>query len=302
VEEGERRGRTLLYAAIIAAVVAGVVLYFVFARGKGAAAAPPAGGAPGASAQPTGSPAAPNTAPAAPAPGVPPAAGSPKAAKLDISGMVDQEVAKHEGEIRKQLEEKKKQLEKEIALAKAAGKQPPAAATSATTAAGTASGGAPVPATAPRPAVEMPVEPAKTEPAVQRQEIPAAKPEEPAAALPPPAAPEPRPAPAPAAPAVRTGDLVVGGPGVVSPELVSFSKPEYPPVARRMRVEGTVVVSVLVDENGRVEEAKLLTPITQDVGINEAAVRAARGAHYKPASKDGVKVKMWTRLKIPFKL
>ena len=137
----------------------------------------------------------------------------------------------------------------------------------------------------------------------QRQEIPAAKGEEPAPAAPtpPPAAPRPA-APAPAAPAVKTGDLVVGGPGVAMPELVSFSKPEYPPVARRMRVEGTVVVSVLVDENGRVEEAKLLTPITQDVGINEAAVRAARGARYKPASKDGVKVKMWTRLKIPFKL
>jgi TonB family protein len=69
-----------------------------------------------------------------------------------------------------------------------------------------------------------------------------------------------------------------------------------------MGVEGTVVVSVLVDENGRVEEAKLLTPIAQNVGINEAAVRAARGARYKPAVKDGVRVKMWTRLKIPFKL
>ncbi len=95
---------------------------------------------------------------------------------------------------------------------------------------------------------------------------------------------------------------MVSGPGVFSPELVSFSKPEYPPVARRMGVEGTVIVSVLVDENGRVEDAKLLTPIAQNVGINEAAVRAARGAHYRPALKGGVRVKMWTRLKIPFKL
>jgi TonB family protein len=69
-----------------------------------------------------------------------------------------------------------------------------------------------------------------------------------------------------------------------------------------MGVEGTVIVSVLVDENGRVEEAKILTPIAQNVGINEAALKAARGARYKAALKGGVRVKMWTRLKIPFKL
>ena len=42
--------------------------------------------------------------------------------------------------------------------------------------------------------------------------------------------------------------------------------------------------------------------IKKNVGLNEAAVAAARASHYKPASKDGVRVKMWTRLKIPFKL
>ncbi|HZF11202.1 MAG TPA: TonB family protein [Thermoanaerobaculia bacterium] len=305
VEEGERRGRTLLYAAILALVVAGLVLYFVFGR-RGSRTAPPPP-APGASTQPAGgAPGAPLAAanPASsPNPAIPPAApgaaAAPKTGKIDISGMVDQEVAKREGEIRKQLEEKKKQLEKELAQAKAAGKSTAPGAT----------GAPPAPAAAPppRPAAEMPAETARTVP-----EPPAASPAPPVAppkaeepAPPPPAA--ARPAPEPAAPAppaapVRTGDLVVGGPGVVPPELVSFLKPEYPPVARRMGVEGTPVVSVLVDENGRVVEAKLLTPIHQDVGINEAAVKAARGARYKPAVKDGVKVKMWTRVKIPFKL
>ncbi len=54
VEEGERKGRTLLYAAIIAALVVGVVLYFVFGR----KAAPPAPAA-APSAQAPGSPAMP---------------------------------------------------------------------------------------------------------------------------------------------------------------------------------------------------------------------------------------------------
>jgi protein TonB len=89
---------------------------------------------------------------------------------------------------------------------------------------------------------------------------------------------------------------------VTPPKLVTFAKPEYPPVARRLHVEGTVVVSVLVDENGNVIDTRLDQRVRQKVGINEAALEAARQAKYRPATKDGVRVKMWTTLKIPFRL
>jgi protein TonB len=101
---------------------------------------------------------------------------------------------------------------------------------------------------------------------------------------------------------VRPGDLVAGGPGVSPPTLVSAPKPKYPPQARVLKVEGVVVVSVLVDENGRVQDARLLEPIAKKVGINEEALAVARNAQYRPATKEGVRVKMWTRLRIPFKL
>jgi outer membrane biosynthesis protein TonB len=42
--------------------------------------------------------------------------------------------------------------------------------------------------------------------------------------------------------------------------------------------------------------------VRQNVGINEAAVAAARRAKYQPATKDGVRVKMWTNLRLPFRL
>jgi outer membrane biosynthesis protein TonB len=38
------------------------------------------------------------------------------------------------------------------------------------------------------------------------------------------------------------------------------------------------------------------------VGINEAALAAARTARFEPATKDGVRVKMWTTLRLPFRL
>ncbi|HLF57581.1 MAG TPA: energy transducer TonB [Thermoanaerobaculia bacterium] len=102
--------------------------------------------------------------------------------------------------------------------------------------------------------------------------------------------------------AVREGDLVPLGAGVTPPVLVSVSKPEYPAMARRTRVEGTVVLSLLVDENGRVIDVRLQRGVSLNVGINEAAIAAARTAKYRPATKDGVRVKTWHQLTIPFKL
>jgi protein TonB len=89
---------------------------------------------------------------------------------------------------------------------------------------------------------------------------------------------------------------------VTIPVLVSIDKPEYPPIARRMKVEGTVILSLLVDENGRVLEVRLERGVQQNVGINEAAEAAARSAKFRPATKDGVRVKIWYQLTIPFKL
>jgi len=42
--------------------------------------------------------------------------------------------------------------------------------------------------------------------------------------------------------------------------------------------------------------------VSQNVGINEAAQVAARSAKFRPATKEGVRVKTWHRLTIPFKL
>jgi protein TonB len=92
------------------------------------------------------------------------------------------------------------------------------------------------------------------------------------------------------------------GPGVQAPQLVRFQKPEYPPIARKLRVQGEVVVSLLVDETGKVIDTRLVRRAARDVGLEEAALEAARKASYRPATKDGVRVKMWTTLRIPFQL
>jgi TonB family protein len=98
--------------------------------------------------------------------------------------------------------------------------------------------------------------------------------------------PEPRPT-------VKLGDLVEPGPGVVPPAPLEIVRPQYPPLARRLGVQGTVRMSVLVDEEGRVTETRLLEGVPRKVGINEAALAAAAKARFSPAIKDGTRVKMW---------
>ena len=285
IEEGGRRSVGLLAAAIGGLIVLGTLAWFLFGRSRADAPAdqPPAAEAPASPVPPPAAPAASTpTAETAPAE---PGAAAPNAP--NVAAIVDQEVARREQELRRQLEEQQRKLERELAQAKAASAPAPAPA-----AAVPAPSKPPEPAPVPQAAAPEP-EPARVAPE------PAPEPERPVEQ---PATRQEEPPPVPAAPRVREGELVQPGAGVRPPSLVSLPKPQYPPVAKKLQVEGVPVVAVLVDENGRVLEAKLEVPIKQNVGINEAALSAARAARYNPATKDGVRVKMWTRLRIPFKL
>ncbi|MCB1054472.1 MAG: TonB family protein [Acidobacteria bacterium] len=118
---------------------------------------------------------------------------------------------------------------------------------------------------------------------------PAAKP-----APPPPAVKEP------AEPAVRRGDLVEPGPGVVPPRLVQQAAARYPEAARRFRREASISVRVLVDETGRVVDTEQTTKKV-GLGLDEAAIAAAKKSTFQPATKRGVPVKMWHVLRFDFR-
>ena len=94
-------------------------------------------------------------------------------------------------------------------------------------------------------------------------------------------------------------DVVPPGPGVKSPVLVSIDKPQYSAEARLAADKTEVVLYLLVNQNGQVEQVRQAQGSNLDPGVNEAAIRAARAAVFKPATKDGRRVKMWTTLKIP---
>ena len=129
------------------------------------------------------------------------------------------------------------------------------------------------------------------------QETPAPQPE--------PAKETPKEAPQPAAeqkPAVNEGDLVDLAADVQKPEVINRVKPTYPPAALKQKVEGTVVLSILINEAGKVGDVKVLRPAGGSVGLNEAAVAAAKKWTFRPAVKAGKKVKVWITYPIVFKV
>jgi len=127
---------------------------------------------------------------------------------------------------------------------------------------------------------------------------------QPVAPAPQPVAPAPTPQPAVAeAPRTREGDLVAQGTeGLTAAHMTRQASPVYPPLARAQRVEGSVIMSVLVSETGQILDAKVISGVNRPVGINEAALQTIRRSTFAPGIKDGVRVKSWTTVRVDFKL
>ncbi|MEP7010790.1 MAG: TonB family protein [Acidobacteriota bacterium] len=231
---------------------------------------------------------------AVPAPVPAPGPAQPAMTQEQIQAQIDQlvqaQIQASESKLKTQYDDRLKMLQKQLEDSRKPGAPSPSPSSSA-----------PQESPEPEPRAARPVEPTPT-PAV-----PAPAPAQTQPAVPEPApvrqAPvesAPAPAPAPAAPRVQVGDLVRPGPGVQTPKLLRLPQPSYPAAARRLNKAATVDVRVLVDEKGKVLETEA-PGIRAGYGFDEAAVDVARRATYNPASKDGVRVKMWTVLRVAFK-
>lgn len=94
---------------------------------------------------------------------------------------------------------------------------------------------------------------------------------------------EPPPSPAP-----RPILKPVSG-GVLNGMALTLPAPAYPETAKRMRIAGTVIVDVVIDEDGKVISAEASSgPVT----LREAAAKAARRARFSPTKLSGQPVKI----------
>ncbi len=248
-------------------------------------------------------PAAPPVA-AAPLPGATtagaPAAPTPEELQAQIQKMFEARSKEMEDKLKGQYDDRIKQLQQQLADSKKAPQPEKGSARPERVAEKTEP--APVPAET-RAAV-------KPEPAAAPPQVAVPQPSAPAgsaatanqAGAEKPAAPVPSPVPQPATTKsqVQVGDLVQPGPGVVAPKLSSKLDPRYPVAAQRLNRAAQVDIKVLVDEHGRVLDADRIGT-KAGFGFDEAAIDAARRAVFAPPTRDGVRVKMWTTLRVNFK-
>jgi TonB family protein len=87
--------------------------------------------------------------------------------------------------------------------------------------------------------------------------------------------------------------------GVLQGTAILRVEPVYPPQAKRMRVQGTVVVEVLVDECGRVVRTKSLSG---HVELQDAAESAARQWRFSPTRFGDKPVKVIGTIRFNFSL
>lgn len=114
------------------------------------------------------------------------------------------------------------------------------------------------------------------------------------------------------APPRRSGPMLRRGPGAHWPVLVTVPRVHRGGFARRLRsgssvaafvarrfgLESRVQLTVLVDETGRVAAARIAGGDTSRIEVDRAALAAAYAARFRPATRNGIPGRMWTRLSL----
>jgi TonB family protein len=91
----------------------------------------------------------------------------------------------------------------------------------------------------------------------------------------------------------------IGG-GVSAPQVVSKVEPEYSEEARKAKLQGTVVLYVVVDEQGLPRDLKVVRPL--GLGLDQKAIEAAQKWRFKPGLKDGHPVAVSAQIEVNFRL
>jgi TonB family protein len=95
------------------------------------------------------------------------------------------------------------------------------------------------------------------------------------------------------------GVFRVGG-GVSAPRALFTPDPEYSEEARKAKYQGTVVLWLVVDQNGRPQNIKVARSL--GMGLDQKAMDAVRQWKFEPAMKDGRPVAVQINVEVNFRL
>lgn len=86
------------------------------------------------------------------------------------------------------------------------------------------------------------------------------------------------------------------------PVVLKRIMPVYTPEAATAGIEGTVLLDAVVGVDGRVADLRIARSLNKELGLDDAALEAARQWLFEPATRDGEPLPVIVRLELEFKL
>jgi TonB family protein len=90
--------------------------------------------------------------------------------------------------------------------------------------------------------------------------------------------------------------------GITRPMVLREVKPQYTAAAMEQKIQGSVWLKVVVDENGDATDVLVTRSLDTEFGLDAAAVDAASQWKFRPAEKDGQPVAVRVTLELTFTL
>jgi TonB family protein len=92
-----------------------------------------------------------------------------------------------------------------------------------------------------------------------------------------------------AAPWAAAEGAMPTGAGLAPPKKTKYVKPVYPQAALDARVQGEVLLEIVIGTDGRVADARILKSVPQ---LDQAAIEATLAARYEPVQINGLPVRV----------
>ncbi|HEX6162139.1 MAG TPA: M56 family metallopeptidase [Vicinamibacterales bacterium] len=92
------------------------------------------------------------------------------------------------------------------------------------------------------------------------------------------------------------------GPGITLPSVVKEVKPQYTAAAMQAKIQGSVRLECVVNEQGDISETKVTKSLDTVYGLDQAALDAAKQWKFRPGQKDGKPVAVVITLELTFTL
>ncbi len=110
-------------------------------------------------------------------------------------------------------------------------------------------------------------------------------------------------APEQTGPVIAENDSTLGpvykiGHGIVGPVLIYAPDPQYTDKARRKKLSGELIVSLVVATDGSAHDVQVVKPL--GMGLDENAIKAVRQYRFKPATYNGKPVAVKTSTEVEF--